>query len=314
MIKPLIAVIGVGLSLGACDSQPQPLTAPQPPSTAQAPSLVFFDWDKSNLSPQAMATIREAAAAYKATSGARITNVGNTDTSGSTDYNMALSIRRADAVKSALIQNGVPAAAIETAGRGQTKLLVATADGVREPQNRRVELAGPRGQASMDFVTAQIIDVVKTKTGASDEAAFREVVRINFDLPYMGRSALGTHWNEASEQQRARFLAALETAEVRAYSERLGKLAGFTLTIVKVVSRPNSVWTVDSLLSHASGPSIKLEWEVRDNGQGPRITDVRMAGVSTFLTKRSEFNSYIMNNGGTVEPLVKELEARAARQ
>jgi phospholipid transport system substrate-binding protein len=129
----------------------------------------------------------------------------------------------------------------------------------------------------------------------------------------MGRSALGTHWNEASDQQRARFLAALETGEVRSYSERLGKLAGFTLTIAKVVAQPNGVWIVSSVLTHASGQSIKLEWEVRDNGQGPRIADVRIAGVSTALTKRSEFNSYIMKNGGTVEPLVEELEARAAR-
>jgi len=314
MIKPLIAVIGAGLSLGACDSRSQPLTAPSPPAMAQAPSLVFFDWDRSTLSPEAMATISQAAAAYKATGSARITNVGNTDTSGSTDYNMALSIRRADAVKRALIQKGVPAAAIETAGRGQTNLLVPTADGVREPQNRRVELAGLQGQAGTDILTARVMGIVKTKPGAFDGAAFREVLRNNFDLPYMGRAALGIHWNDASDQQRARFLAALETAEVRAYSERLGKLGGFTLTITKVVSRPDGVWTVDSLLSHANGQSIKLEWEARDNGQGPRITDLRIAGVSTFRTKRAAFNSYIVNNGGTVEPLVKELEVRAARQ
>jgi phospholipid transport system substrate-binding protein len=163
-------------------------------------------------------------------------------------------------------------------------------------------------------VTAHVIDIVKTKTGATREAAFREVLRNDFDLPYMGRLALGTHWNEASEQQRARFLAALETAEVRAYSERLGKLAGYTLTIDKVVSQPNSVWIVDSFLGQASGQPIKVEWEVRDNGPGPRISDVKIAGVSMFLTKRSEFNSYILNTGGTVEPLVKELEVRAARQ
>jgi phospholipid transport system substrate-binding protein len=163
-------------------------------------------------------------------------------------------------------------------------------------------------------VTAQAIAIVKTKTGATREAAFREVLRNDFDLPYIGRLALGAHWNEASEQQRARFLAALETAEVRAYSERLGMLAGFTLTIDKVVSRPDSVWIVDSLLSQAAGQPIKLEWEVRDNGQGPRIADVKIAGVSMFLTKRSEFNSYILNTGGTVEPLVRELEVRAARQ
>jgi phospholipid transport system substrate-binding protein len=314
MIRPLFAVIGIGLLLGACNSRPQTPTAASPPSMAQAPSVVFFDWDKSNLSPQAMATIGQVAAAYKASSGARITTVGNTDTSGSPDYNTALSIRRADEVKSALIQNGVPAAAIETAGRGQTNPLVPTADGVRERQNRRVELAGLRGQANMDTVTAPVIGVVKIKTGGSNEAALREVLRNNFDLPYMGRLALGTHWNEASEKQRARILAALETAEVRAFSERLNKLGESTLTIAKVVSQPNGVWIVDSLFSHPSGPSIKVEWEVRDNGQGPRITDVRIAGVSMLLTKRSEFNSYILNNGRAVEPLVKELEVRVAHQ
>jgi hypothetical protein len=153
MIKPLTAVIGAAVLLSACDSQPQALTAPPPPPTsmAQAPSyLVFFDWDKSDLSPQAMATIGQAAAAYKATGSARIADVGNTDTSGSTGYNMALSIRRADAVKGALIQNGVPASAIDSAGRGETNLLVPTADGVREPQNRRVELGGLQRQASLD--------------------------------------------------------------------------------------------------------------------------------------------------------------------
>jgi hypothetical protein len=152
MIKPLLAVISATLFLGACDSQSQALTAPPPPSMAQAPSyLVFFDWDKSNLSPEAMATISQAAAAYKANGSARIGNVGNTDTSGPPEYNVALSLRRADAVKRALIQNGVPAASIDTAGRGETNLLVATADSVREPQNRRVELAGLQGQASMEI-------------------------------------------------------------------------------------------------------------------------------------------------------------------
>jgi hypothetical protein len=119
---------------------------------AQSPSyLLFFDWARSNLSPQAMATIREAAAAHKATGSARIADVGNTDTSGSTGYNMALSIRRADAVRNALIQNGVPAAAIDSSGRGETNLLVQTADGVREPQNRRVELAGLQGVTQVNM-------------------------------------------------------------------------------------------------------------------------------------------------------------------
>ena len=142
MLRSLLAVIGAALLLGACSSSPQAVVAPRPavPMT-QAPSfLVFFDWDRSDLSVQARGTIREAAAAFKASGNARITTVGHADTSGAPDYNMALSLRRANAVKGALIQEGVPAGAIETAGRGESNLLVPTADGVREPQNRRVEI------------------------------------------------------------------------------------------------------------------------------------------------------------------------------
>jgi hypothetical protein len=96
-----------------------------------------------------MGTIQQAAAAYKSNSGARVTAVGHTDTSGPDDYNMALSLRRANAVKGALVQAGVPPGAIDTVGQGEQGLLVPTADGVREPQNRRVEILGAPMQTSM---------------------------------------------------------------------------------------------------------------------------------------------------------------------
>jgi OOP family OmpA-OmpF porin len=120
-----------------------PTVAPPPPAPppAQINSfMVFFDWDRSNLSQQAMATIQQAANAFKTTGNARITATGHADRSGPENYNMALSLRRANAVKDALVQNGVPATAISVVGKGESQPLVPTADGVREPQNRRVEI------------------------------------------------------------------------------------------------------------------------------------------------------------------------------
>jgi OmpA-OmpF porin, OOP family len=122
-------------------NQPQAAPPPPPPAAAAAPSfMVFFDWDRSNLSQQALSTIQQAANAFKTKGNARITATGHTDTSGPEAYNMALSLRRANTVKDALVRNGVPAAAIAVIGRGEQGLLVQTADGVREPQNRRVEI------------------------------------------------------------------------------------------------------------------------------------------------------------------------------
>jgi outer membrane protein OmpA-like peptidoglycan-associated protein len=118
--------------------------APPPPPVAEpaktASFMVFFDWDRSNLSQQALNTIRQAADQFKATGKARITATGHTDKSGPESYNMALSLRRANAVKDALVRDGVPATAISVIGKGETQPLVQTADGVREPQNRRVEI------------------------------------------------------------------------------------------------------------------------------------------------------------------------------
>jgi outer membrane protein OmpA-like peptidoglycan-associated protein len=117
-----------------------PPPPPPPPAVAPPSFMVFFDWDRSNLSQQALATIQQAADAFRQKGSARITATGHTDTSGPESYNMALSLRRANAVKDALVRDGVPAQAITVIGMGEKGLLVPTGDGVREPQNRRVEI------------------------------------------------------------------------------------------------------------------------------------------------------------------------------
>ncbi len=121
-----------------------PAPAPTPVSTpAPAPArtyLVFFNWDKADLTPRAMQIVSEAAQASQSTNVTQLNVNGYTDTSGSASYNMKLSYRRADNVASQLVQDGVPKANIEIKGYGETHLLVPTGPGVREPQNRRVEI------------------------------------------------------------------------------------------------------------------------------------------------------------------------------
>lgn len=102
--------------------------------------LVFFDWDRANITSSALAVVREAVDNFRA-SGARMMQViGHADTSGPSDYNMGLSQRRAQNAADALTSQGVPANQIEIDWRGEESPLIPTGDGIREPQNRRVEM------------------------------------------------------------------------------------------------------------------------------------------------------------------------------
>ena len=109
------------------------------PMAAARTYMVFFDWSKADLTDRARQIIGEAANA-RGQGVTRIEVNGFTDRSGPADYNMGLSVRRANAVAAELVRRGVPRNEIVTRGFGEENNLVPTADGVREPQNRRVEI------------------------------------------------------------------------------------------------------------------------------------------------------------------------------
>ncbi len=139
--------INIGLRYEFSPPAP-PVMAPTPaaaPMAAPAPAptktyLVFFDWDKYDLTQRAMQIIAQAASDSHTQNVTTLEVNGYTDTSGTADYNMGLSIKRAKAVAAQLVADGVPASEIEMHGYGETHLLVPTGTGVREPQNRRVEI------------------------------------------------------------------------------------------------------------------------------------------------------------------------------
>ncbi len=98
---------------------------------------VYFAFDSSALTAAAQAEVDKAVAAAAKAGVNEFSVTGHTDTSGSNDYNLALSLRRANSVKDALIARGVPADNVSVAGRGESELAVPTGDGVREQANRR---------------------------------------------------------------------------------------------------------------------------------------------------------------------------------
>ncbi len=121
-----------------------PVATPTTPPVAQ-PSLsknfiIYFAWDSARLDAAGLRIIDEASATAKATGNARITIVGHADRSGTPEYNTRLSLRRADAVRSALVAKGIATERTAVTALGETEPAIPTADGVREGRNRRVEL------------------------------------------------------------------------------------------------------------------------------------------------------------------------------
>jgi outer membrane protein OmpA-like peptidoglycan-associated protein len=116
-----------------------------PPGAERAPRafLVFFDFDRAELTPDGMQVVRAAAASFAANGFARIEVSGYTDLAGGQAYNMRLSERRADVVARALAAAGVPKGAMNVMWHGKEHPRVPTPDGARNPENRRVEIVMP---------------------------------------------------------------------------------------------------------------------------------------------------------------------------
>jgi OmpA-OmpF porin, OOP family len=123
-----------------------PAPAPTPPPAAAAPRqlfIVFFDFNKSTITAAGRQVLDAAADAIKRDMSVRILLTGYTDTVGTQQYNLGLSKRRAEAAHDYLVHAGVPSNRMNVYWKGKENLRVPTPDGVREPQNRRVEIILP---------------------------------------------------------------------------------------------------------------------------------------------------------------------------
>ena len=137
----------------AAPPPPPPMAAappPPPPPVPMAmvcnkgPYIVFFDWNKSDISAEASNILDNAVTAYGNCPSVPIMLAGYTDSSGTPQYNMGLAERRDQSVQGYLTSHGVSAGAISSHAYGEANQRVPTADGVRELQNRRVEISyGP---------------------------------------------------------------------------------------------------------------------------------------------------------------------------
>ena len=140
MLKKFLIASAAGLLLAACQQQPQ-MASPPPPATPPLQQLyiVYFNTGQSDLSPEAAATVSQAAATFRQ-GGTAVAVKGHADRVGDQGMNLRLSLARTAAVKAALMRAGVPESAIRSGSLGEENLPVPTADQVPERLNRSVHI------------------------------------------------------------------------------------------------------------------------------------------------------------------------------
>ena len=121
---------------------PMTVEATEPMQIENAVYLVFFDFDKSAVTNEGDSIVEAVVTELNGRTDVNaITIIGHTDTSGSNSYNQRLAMKRAQAVMDTLVARGVDPALIRMESRGESDLIVQTADGIREPANRRVSIS-----------------------------------------------------------------------------------------------------------------------------------------------------------------------------
>jgi OOP family OmpA-OmpF porin len=126
----------------AAPAQPLTVEPSQPMELKNALYLVFFDFDKALVTTEGQSIIDAVVNELNSRNDvAYLEVIGHTDTSGSNSYNDRLAMRRANAVMDALVSRGVDPAMIRIESSGESDPIVQTADGIREPANRRVSIS-----------------------------------------------------------------------------------------------------------------------------------------------------------------------------
>ncbi len=160
--------------------------------------------------------------------------------------------------------------------------------------------------------------VIKTITDDSTpttekEQSFRRMFNEAFDPEELTKFVLGRHWRTATDAQRKEFRQLFEDLTVKTYSSRFSQYSGEQFVVKDSKPAPEGdEHFVPSAIERPNGPPLRIDWRVRRNGDGWRITDIIVEGVSMALTYRQEYASFIQKNDGKVQALIDRMKSKAA--
>jgi len=172
-------------------------------------------------------------------------------------------------------------------------------------------LAEDEARAVVQSAVDEVLALVKGSGGTDEKAAsLQSIMERRAALPQIARFAAGRVWREMSDDQQARYVAAFSGYVSRIYARRFQEYSGETVSLSRSIDAGKKGILVQSSVSQpGGGQPIPVDWLVSDRGgDGARIIDIVIEGVSMATTQREEIAAMFDSRGGDVEKLIEALK------
>ena len=164
----------------------------------------------------------------------------------------------------------------------------------------------------IEGVGQQAINILKTpiENLQTRELLFARMLNNNFDKKLIHRAVLGKAAKGASPEELVRFGKAFDKHIVKVYASQLGVYSNQLFIIDKAFNKGKKDTIVSSHIEHETAPPLRIDWRLRDRGNGIKIIDIAIEGVSLLATKRADFGASIKKGG--LHSLIIDLETKNA--
>jgi phospholipid transport system substrate-binding protein len=164
----------------------------------------------------------------------------------------------------------------------------------------------------IEEVGQQAINILKTPIEdlQTRELLFAKMLNNNFDKKLIHRAVLGKASKGASKDQLLRFGKAFDKHIVKVYASQLGVYSNQLFIIDKAFKKGKKDTIVSTHIEHETAPPLRIDWRLRDRGEGIKIIDIAIEGVSLLATKRADFGASIKKGG--LHALIIDLETKNA--
>jgi phospholipid transport system substrate-binding protein len=179
-------------------------------------------------------------------------------------------------------------------------------------QGTHASLDATKAEAFMNNIGAKVITLLTDKTISDQERGnqFQKILETSFDVNAVGKFVLGRYWNQATAEEKKRFLSLFKATTVASYATRFKDYNSEKFEVTGSRIESDGGVTVLSRIVRTKGPEISIDWKIFEKKGEPRIYDVILEGISMGITQRSEYASVIQQGGGRIQALNEALEKK----